>query len=171
MVATAVSYDEGPIAFRYPRGEGQGVELPETGAVLEIGKGRVVSHGERVALVSLGTRLGEVMTAAEALASHGIMPTVVDARFVKPLDTSLILNLIANHEAMITIEEGSIGGFGSHVAQFVSEHGVFDAGFKFRSMILPDRYLDHGRPADMYAKAGRNAAAIEAKVLALLGLS
>ncbi|MEL6313572.1 MAG: 1-deoxy-D-xylulose-5-phosphate synthase [Pseudomonadota bacterium] len=171
MVATAVSYHAGPIAFRYPRGEGQGVELPDTGETLEIGKGRVVSQGAQIALVSLGTRLGEVMTAAEALAAHGVTPTVVDARFVKPLDTSLILNLIANHEAMITIEEGSIGGFGSHVAQFLSEQRVFDGGFKFRSMILPDRYLDHGRPTDMYATAGLNAAAIEAKVLALLGQS
>ncbi|MEL7011930.1 MAG: transketolase C-terminal domain-containing protein [Pseudomonadota bacterium] len=128
----------------------------------------MVSQGERIALLSLGTRLGEVMTAAEALASHGVIPTVVDARFAKPLDTGLILELVATHEAIITIEEGSIGGFGSHVAQFLSDEGVFDRGFKFRSMILPDRYLDHGRPSDMYATAGLNAAAIEAKVLALL---
>ncbi|MAY85275.1 MAG: 1-deoxy-D-xylulose-5-phosphate synthase [Pseudooceanicola sp.] len=171
MVATAAAHDEGPIAFRYPRGEGTGVELPEKGEVLEIGKGRIVREGARVAILSFGTRLAEVEQAAEALAARGISPTVADARFAKPLDRDLILRLAADHEALITIEEGAIGGFGSHVAQLLAEAGQFDSGLKFRSMVLPDTFIDHASPADMYASAGMNAADIEAKVLDVLGVA
>jgi len=171
MVATAVAHDDGPIAFRYPRGEGVGVEMPERGEVLEIGKGRMIREGGRVAILSFGTRLAEVETAAEALAARGISPTVADARFAKPLDRELILALAAEHEALITIEEGAVGGFGSHVAQLLAEAGVFDSGLKFRSMVLPDIFIDQASPADMYAVAGMNAAQIEAKVLDVLGVA
>ncbi|WP_136636262.1 1-deoxy-D-xylulose-5-phosphate synthase [Pseudooceanicola onchidii] len=171
MVATAHAHDDGPIAFRYPRGEGVGVELPEKGTPLEIGKGRMVQDGARVAILSFGTRLSEVMTASEALEAKGIRPTVADARFAKPLDRDLILQLAADHEALITIEEGAIGGFGSHVAQLLSDEGIFDAGLKFRSMVLPDIFIDQASPADMYAVAGMNASDIEAKVLDVLGVA
>ena len=171
MVATAVAHDDGPIAFRYPRGEGVGVELPERGTPLEIGKGRIIQEGKRVAILSFGTRLEEVRKAAEALAARGISPTIADARFAKPLDTDMILDLAANHEALITIEEGAIGGFGSHVAQLLAENGVFDHGLKYRSMVLPDTFIDHASPADMYADAAMNADHIEAKVLDTLGIA
>ncbi len=171
MIATAVAHDSGPIAFRYPRGEGVGVELPERGEVLEIGKGRIIREGSRVALLSFGTRLAEVQKAAEALAARGIAPSVADARFAKPLDRDLILSLAAEHEALITIEEGAVGGFGSHVAQLLAEEGVFDTGLKFRSMVLPDIFIDQSSPEDMYAVAGMNAAQIEAKVLEVLGVA
>ncbi len=171
MVATAAAHDEGPIAFRYPRGEGMGVEMPERGEVLEIGKGRMIAEGSRVAILSFGTRLGEVLKAAEALRARGITPTIADARFAKPLDEAMILDLVANHEALITIEEGAIGGFASHVAQLLAEHGVFDRGFKFRSMVLPDIFIDQASPADMYAVAGLGAAEIEAKVLDVLDIA
>lgn len=171
MVATAAAHDEGPIAFRYPRGEGMGVEMPEAGVPLEIGKGRIVAEGARVAILSYGTRLAEVLKAREALAARGLAPTVADARFVKPLDTELILRLVAEHEAILTIEEGAIGGFGSHVAQFLAENGVFDRGFRFRSMVLPDTFIDHASPEDMYRSAGMNAPEIEAKVLEMLGVA
>ena len=171
MVATAVAHDTGPIAFRYPRGEGQGVDMPESGEVLEIGKGRMIREGARVAILSFGTRLGEVLTACEALSARGITPTVADARFAKPLDTDLITRLARDHEALITIEEGAVGGFGSHVAQFLAEEGVFDTGLKFRSMVLPDIFIDQASPADMYAVAGMNAPQIEAKVLEVLGIA
>ena len=170
MVATAAAHDEGPIAFRYPRGEGVGVEMPEAGVPLEIGKGRMIREGGRVALLSFGTRLKEVLEAAEALEARGISPTVADARFAKPLDRELILRLAAEHEALITIEEGAIGGFGSHVAQLLAEEGVFDHGLKYRSMVLPDIFIDQASPADMYAVAKLNAADIEAKVLDVLGV-
>ncbi len=171
MVATAAAHDDGPIAFRYPRGEGVGVDLPERGEVLEIGKGRVIQKGARVALLSFGTRLAEVQKAAEALSARGITPTIADARFAKPLDRELILDLAANHEALITIEEGAIGGFGSHVAQLLADEGVFDHGLKYRSMVLPDIFIDQASPADMYAVAGMNAEQIEAKVLSVLGIA
>ena len=171
MIATAAAHDEGPIAFRYPRGEGVGIDLPERGEVLEIGKGRMIQKGARVALLSFGTRLAEVQKAAEALAARGITPTVADARFAKPLDRDLILNLAADHEALITIEEGAIGGFGSHVAQLLAEEGVFDSGLKYRSMVLPDTFIDQANPADMYAVAGMNAEQIEARVLSILGVA
>lgn len=171
MVATAAAYDDGPIAFRFPRGEGVGVEIPEKPETLEIGKGRLIQKGSKVAILSFGTRLGEVRTACEALAAKGITPTVADARFAKPLDHDMILDLAANHDAMITIEEGAVGGFGSHVAQLLSEQGVFDNGFKFRSMVLPDNFIDQAGPRDMYDIAGLNADDIEAKVLDVLGVA
>lgn len=171
MVATAAAHDEGPIAFRYPRGEGVGVELPERGQVLEIGKGRVVQQGKRVAILSFGTRLEAVMRACESLALKGITPTVADARFAKPLDHDLIRDLAANHEALITIEEGAIGGFGSHVSDFLANEGVFDRGFKYRSMVLPDTFIDQSTPEDMYATAGLNASDIEKRVLDALGVT
>ena len=170
MVATAVAHDEGPIAFRFPRGEGVGVEMPEAPEPLEIGKGRIVREGARVALLSFGARLQEVLAAAEALAAKGIAPTVADARFAKPLDEALILGLAEDHEALITVEEGAVGGFGSHVAQLLAERGVFDHGLKYRSMVLPDIFIDQASPRDMYAVAGLNAGDIEAKVLAVLGV-
>ncbi len=171
MVATAAAHDEGPIAFRYPRGEGVGVDLPEHGEVLEIGKGRIIRDGGRVAILSFGTRLGEVQKAAESLDARGISATIADARFAKPLDRDLILDLAHNHEALISIEEGAIGGFGSHVAQLLAEEGVFDTGLKFRSMVLPDTFIDQASPADMYAVAKLDAEHIEAKVLETLGVA
>ena len=171
MVATAAAHSDGPIAFRFPRGEGVGVDLPDHGEILEIGKGRIIQTGNRVAILSFGTRLGEVKTAAEALAARGITPTIADARFAKPLDRDLILQLATDHEALITIEEGAIGGFGSHVAQLLAEEGIFDSGLKYRSMVLPDIFVDQANPADMYAVAGMNAADIERKVLKVLGVA
>ncbi|WP_299700431.1 1-deoxy-D-xylulose-5-phosphate synthase [uncultured Tateyamaria sp.] len=171
MVATAAAHDDGPIAFRFPRGEGTGVDMPERGEPLEIGKGRMIQTGKGVALLSFGTRLEEVQKAAENLTAKGITPTIADARFAKPLDRDLILDLAANHEALITIEEGAVGGFGSHVAQLLAEEGVFDTGLKYRSMVLPDIFIDQASPADMYAVAGMNAEQIEAKVLNVLGVT
>ena len=171
MVATAAAHDDGPIAFRFPRGEGKGVDMPERGIPLEIGKGRIIAEGSRVAILSFGTRLAEVEAAAEALSAKGITPTIADARFAKPLDRDMILDLAANHEALITIEEGAVGGFGSHVAQLLSDEGVFDHGLKYRSMVLPDIFIDQASPADMYAVAGMNAEHIEAKVLDVLGIA
>ena len=171
MVATAAAHDTGPIAFRFPRGEGTGVDLPEKGEVLEIGKGRMIREGKDVALLSFGTRLAEVEKAAEALAPRGITPTIADARFAKPLDRDLILSLATTHGALITIEEGSVGGFGSHVAQLLAEEGIFDSGLKYRSMVLPDTFIDQASPADMYAVAQLNAEHIEAKVIDVLGLN
>ncbi len=168
MVATAVAHNAGPIAFRYPRGEGVGVELPDRGEVLEIGKGRIVRQGHRVALLSFGTRLAEVQKAAEALGAHGITPTVADARFAKPLDRDMIMDLAGTHEVLVTIEEGAIGGFGSHVAQLLAEEGVFDTGLRYRSMVLPDVFIDQASPAEMYAQAGLDARQIEEKILSLL---
>ena len=157
MVATAASINDRPSAFRYPRGEGVGVLIPERGEVLEIGKGRIIQKGSRVAILSFGTRLQEVQKAAENLAAKGIHPTIADARFAKPLDHEMILDLVADHEALITIEEGAVGGFGSHVAQFLADKGVFDRGLKFRSMVLPDIFIDHNSPKAMYDIAGMNA--------------
>lgn len=171
MVATAVAYNDGPIAFRYPRGEGRGVDMPERGEVLPIGKGRVLRSGGTVALLSFGTRLGEVLTACEALEAKGITPTVADARFAKPLDRDLILSLAAEHEALITIEEGAVGGFGSHVAQLLAEAAVFDRGLKYRSMVLSDVFIDQASPDAMYRMAGLDAAQIERKVLDVLGVA
>ncbi|WP_212522823.1 1-deoxy-D-xylulose-5-phosphate synthase [Actibacterium sp. MT2.3-13A] len=171
MVATAAAHDAGPIAFRYPRGEGVGVELPERGEVLEIGKARMIQQGARVAILSFGTRLKEVMKASEALTARGITPTVADARFAKPLDEELILRLAAEHEALITIEEGAVGGFGSHVAHLLAEHGVFDHGLRFRSMELPDVFVDQATQDEMYDVARMSAADIEAKVLEVLGVA
>jgi 1-deoxy-D-xylulose-5-phosphate synthase len=170
MVATAAAHDDGPIAFRFPRGEGVGVEMPERGVPLEIGKGRMVRQGKGVAVLSFGTRLSEVMKAAEALEGRGISLTVADARFAKPLDRDLILDLAESHEALITIEEGAVGGFGSHVAQLLADEGVFDKGLRFRSMVLPDSFIDQASAEDMYAVAQMNADHIEAKVLDVLGV-
>ena len=170
MVATAVEYSDGPIAFRYPRGNGVGCDLPSIGKPIEIGKGRIVTAGNTVSLLSFGTRLPEVLKASETLKLKGISPTIIDARFAKPLDEKLIIDLVENHEAIITIEEGSIGGFGSHVQQFLFEQGVFDKGFKFRSMVLPDVFIEQSSPEDMYHQAGLNASHIEDMVLSLLGL-
>lgn len=171
MVATAAAHNDGPIAFRYPRGEGTGVDMPARGVPLEIGRGRMVREGNRVAILSFGTRLPEVLKAAEALTARGLPPTVADARFAKPLDRDLILNLARNHQALITIEEGAIGGFGSHVAHLLAEEGVFDTGLKFRSMVLPDTFIDQASPEAMYRVAGMEAAQIEAKVLGVLGVA
>ncbi len=171
MVATAVAHDEGPIAFRFPRGEGVGCEMPARGVPLEIGRGRIIREGARVAILSFGTRLAEVLKAAEALAQRGMAPTVMDARFAKPLDRDLILNAARHHEALITVEEGAIGGFGSHVAQLLAEEGVFDRGLKYRSMVLPDVFIDQASPERMYQVAGMDAAQIEAKVLDTLGVA
>ncbi len=171
MVATAAAHDDGPIAFRYPRGEGTGVDLPERGIPLEIGKGRMIAQGARVAILSFGTRLSEVMKAREALIARGIEPTVADARFAKPLDRDLILRLARDHEALITIEEGALGGFGSHVANLLLEEGALDGGLKFRQMVLPDTFIDHADAKAMYRDAGMNAADIETKVLEVLGVA
>jgi 1-deoxy-D-xylulose-5-phosphate synthase len=171
MVATAVAHDDGPIAFRFPRGDGVGCDMPTRGVPLEIGKGRVIREGARAAILSLGTRLSEVLKAAEALAQRGIAPTVIDARFAKPLDRDLILNAARHHEALITVEEGAVGGFGSHVAQLLADEGVFDRGLKFRSMVLPDIFIDQASPERMYQVAGMDAAQIEAKVLQALGVA
>ena len=171
MVATAAAHEGGPIAFRYPRGEGMGVDMPAKGVPLQIGKGRILREGSRVALLSFGTHLNEVLQAAELLAAAGLSPTVADARFAKPLDRDLILNLARNHEALITIEEGAIGGFASHVAQLLAEQGIFDRGLKFRSMVLPDIFIDQASPESMYRVAGMAPAQIEAKVLETLGVA
>ncbi len=169
MVATAVAYNDGPIAFRYPRGEGVGVEMPEVGIALEIGRGRVLVEGSRVAIISLGTRLAESLKAAEELEAHGLPTTVADARFAKPIDRDLIRRLAASHDVVITIEEGSIGGFGSQVQQLLSDDGAFDAGLKFRSMIFPDYYVDHDKPERQMARIGLDAKGIVAKAMSALG--
>ncbi len=171
MVATAAAHDDGPIAFRFPRGDGTGCEMPAAGVPLEIGRGRLIREGNRVAILSFGTRLAEVLKAAEGLAARGLSPTVVDARFAKPLDRDLILNLARNHEALITVEEGAVGGFGSHVAQLLADEGVFDRGLKYRSMVLPDIFIDQASPDRMYQVAGMDAAQIEARVLHTLGVA
>jgi 1-deoxy-D-xylulose-5-phosphate synthase len=171
MVATAAAYDKGPIAFRFPRGEGVGCEMPAKGTPLEIGKGRLLQEGSSVAILSFGTRLAEVLKAAEALGARGITPTIADARFAKPLDRQLILDLAARHDVLLTVEEGAIGGFGSHVAHLLAEEGVFDRGLKYRSLVLPDTFIDQASPEAMYRIAGMDAAQIEAKVLALLGVA
>jgi 1-deoxy-D-xylulose-5-phosphate synthase len=170
MVATAAAHDDGPIAFRFPRGEGVGCDLPERGAPLEIGKGRMIHEGSRVAILSFGARLAEVEAAREKLMARGITPTVADARFAKPLDRDLILQLARDHEALITIEEGAVGGFGSHVAQLLAENAVFDTGLRFRSMVLPDAFIDQAGPHQMYADAGLNSGDIERRVLSVLGV-
>jgi 1-deoxy-D-xylulose-5-phosphate synthase len=165
MVATAAAIDDRPSAFRYPRGDGVGLQLPEIGTPLEIGRGRLIRQGNTVALLSLGGRLADCMKAADVLAAHGVSTTIVDARFAKPLDTDLVLRLARNHELLITVEEGSIGGFGSHVAQLLSDKGALDqTGFKLRSLALPDVFIEHDSPPAMYARAGLDANGIVAKV-------
>jgi 1-deoxy-D-xylulose-5-phosphate synthase len=169
MVATAAAIDDRPSALRFPRGDGVGVTMPEEGIPLEIGKGRIVREGSKVALLSYGTRLGECLKAAEELAGFGLSTTVADARFAKPLDTDLVLRLAREHEVLVTIEEGAIGGFAAHVMQKLAENGGLENGLKIRSMILPDIFLDHDSPAAMYAKAGLDAKGIVAKVFEALG--
>jgi 1-deoxy-D-xylulose-5-phosphate synthase len=170
MVATAAKIDDRPSALRYPRGDGVGVEMPTVGVPLEIGRGRIITEGTTVALLSLGTRLAECTKAAEILATHGISTTVADARFAKPLDTDLILRLAREHELLVTVEEGAIGGFGAHVMQFLAEVGAMDrTNFKVRSMILPDVFIDHDSPPAMYAKAALDANGIVAKVFDVFG--
>jgi 1-deoxy-D-xylulose-5-phosphate synthase len=169
MVATAAAIDDRPSAFRYPRGEGAGVPMPEEGKPLEIGKGRIMREGSKVALLSFGARLSECLTAADELAAYGLSTTVADARFAKPLDTDLVLRLARDHEVLVTIEEGAIGGFGSYVLQTLAEHGALDAGLKVRSMVLPDVFLDQDSPAAQYATAGLDARGIVTKVFEALG--
>ena len=169
MISTAVAIDDRPSAGRYPRGEGLGVDMPSEGKPLEIGKGRVLREGHKVALLSFGARLGECLKAADELAALGLSTTVADARFAKPLDTDLVLRLARNHEVLITIEEGSVGGFGSYVLQTLADHGALDGRVKVRSMVLPDTFIDQDTPAAMYAKAGLDAPGIVAKVFEALG--
>jgi 1-deoxy-D-xylulose-5-phosphate synthase len=169
MVATAAAIDDRPSAFRYPRGEGLGVPMPDEGQPLEIGKGRIVREGHKVALLSFGARLGECLKAADELAALGLSTTVADARFAKPLDTDLVLRLAREHEVLVTIEEGAIGGFGSYVLQALAEAGALDRGLQVRCMVLPDVFLDQDTPAAMYAKAGLDAKGIVAKVFEALG--
>ncbi len=171
MTATAAAYDEGPIAYRYPRGEGVGVDLPQIGKVLEIGKGRIVREGTKVAILSLGTRLAEALKAADALETFGLSTTVADARFAKPLDHDLIRQLARHHEIVVTIEEGSRGGFGAWVLHYMTDEGLLDGGLKARTMTLPDRYQDHNSPAKMYEEARLNAPHIVEAVLRALGRS
>ncbi len=169
MVATQVALDDAPSALRYPRGEGRGVEMPEVGVPLPIGKGRIMREGSKVALLSFGARLGECLKAADELETLGLSATVADARFMKPLDLDMILKLAREHEVLITIEEGSIGGFGTHVLQTLADHGVLDRGLRVRNMVLPDTFIDHDSPAAMYAQAGLDAKGIVAKVFEALG--
>jgi 1-deoxy-D-xylulose-5-phosphate synthase len=169
MVATQAIIDDRPSALRYPRGEGVGVDLPAEGVPLEIGKGRIVREGSKVALLSFGTRLAECLKAADQLATFGLSTTVADARFAKPLDEGLIRNLAAHHEVLVTVEEGSIGGFGSQVLQFLSQEGLLDRGLRVRTKVLPDVFLDHGKPEAMYEAAGLNASGIVQTVFAALG--
>ncbi|WP_349359735.1 1-deoxy-D-xylulose-5-phosphate synthase [Stappia sp.] len=171
MVATAAAYDEGPVSFRYPRGEGMGVDLPERGEVLEIGRGRVLREGSKVALLSFGGRLRECLLAADELDAAGLSTTVADARFAKPLDTDLILRLAREHEVLILIEEGSVGGFASHVLQLLASRGALDAGLKVRPMCLPDRFLDQDKPERMYKDAGLDAEGILKTAFEALGAS
>jgi 1-deoxy-D-xylulose-5-phosphate synthase len=169
MVATARAIDDRPSAFRYPRGEGMGVERPEEGVPLAIGKGRIVREGTAVAILSLGTRLSEALKAADQLAAMGLSTTVADARFMKPLDRELIGRLAKEHEVLVTVEEGSIGGFGSHVLQHLAETGLLDRGLKVRTLAMPDVFIDHDAPARMYEKAGLAAPDIVRTALAALG--
>ena len=177
MVATAAAHDQGPIALRYPRGEGVGVEMPERGTPLEIGKGRVLRRGRRVALLSLGGRLQACLDAATELLARGISTTVADARFAKPLDTALLHELMTGHELLVTIEEGSIGGFGSQVQQHLLDQGLLDVtpdqqgNARLRSMILPDQFQEHGTPKGQYAEAGLDADSIVRRVVELLETS
>lgn len=168
MTHTAVLHDSGPIALRYPRGNGTGVALPEVAERLEIGKGRIVRQGHKVAILSLGTRLGEALRAAEALEARGLSTTVADLRFAKPLDEDLIRKLLTTHEVAVTIEEASVGGLGAHVLTFASDSGLIDAGLKLRTMRLPDLFQDQDKPEVQYAQAGLDADAIVDTVLKAL---
>jgi 1-deoxy-D-xylulose-5-phosphate synthase len=169
MVRTAAAYDDGPISFRYPRGNGVGVDLPERGSILEIGKGRILKEGTKVALLSFGTRLHDCLLAAEELGAAGLSTTVADARFAKPLDEDLIRRLARSHEVLVTVEEGAIGGFASHVLQFLAHEGLLDNGLKVRPLVLPDAFIDHAKPEKMIADAGLDAAGIVRTVFVALG--
>jgi 1-deoxy-D-xylulose-5-phosphate synthase len=169
MVATAAAIDDRPSAVRYPRGEGLGVPMPDEGKPLEIGKGRIVQEGHKVALLSYGGRLGECLTAAKELKALGLSATVADARFAKPLDVELLTRLVRNHEVLVTVEEGAIGGFGAYVLQALAEHGLIERGLRVRCMVLPDRFIDQDSPNAMYAQAGLDAKGIVAKVFEALG--
>jgi|TARA_B000000565_G_C23607776_1_gene309854 1-deoxy-D-xylulose-5-phosphate synthase len=168
MINTSVEINDKPSAFRYPRGNGIGLELPNISEKIQIGKGRVIKEGKKVAILNFGARLNECMMAEENLSKKGINPTIVDARFAKPLDHNLIWQLATNHEAIISIEEGAIGGFGSHVNQFLNDNNLLDSNLKFRSMILPDKFIDHDKPEKMYKVAGLDASSIENKILEIL---
>jgi 1-deoxy-D-xylulose-5-phosphate synthase len=170
MVATAAAIDDRPSAFRYPRGEGLGLEMPAVNEPLEIGKGRIVREGTSVAIISFGTRLAESLKAADLLAARGLSATVADARFAKPLDIDLILRLAREHEAVVTVEEGAMGGFGAFVLQALAEHGALDRGLKIRTLMLPDVFQDQDKPDVMYAQAGLDADGIVAGALSALGL-
>ncbi|MEX0408974.1 1-deoxy-D-xylulose-5-phosphate synthase [Aquibium sp. LZ166] len=169
MVRTAVEHGDGPIAFRYPRGNGVGVDMPERGIALTIGKGRIMREGTKVALLSLGTRLADCLAAAEELDAAGLSTTVADARFAKPLDRDMIARLAREHEVLITVEEGSVGGFGSHVLHFLAHEGLLDNGLKVRPLVLPDEFTDQAKPESMYANAGLDTAGIVRAVFAALG--
>jgi 1-deoxy-D-xylulose-5-phosphate synthase len=169
MVATSAAIDDRPSAFRYPRGEGTGILMPERGSVLQLGKGRIVREGSKVAILSFGARLQEALRAADELAARGLSTTVADARFCKPLDVDLVRQLARHHEVLITLEEGSVGGFGSHVLQFLSHDGLLDNGLKIRPLVLPDRFIDHESPMKQYDEAGLNAPQIVAMALSALG--
>ena len=169
MVRTAAAYDDGPIAFRYPRGNGVGVDMPERGQILEIGKGRIVKEGTKVALLSFGTRLQDCLLAAEELDAAGLSTTVADARFAKPLDHDLIRRLAREHEVLVTVEEGAIGGFASHVLQFLAHEGLLDSGLKVRPLVLPDIFIEQAKPEKMYADAGLDARRHRPTVFAALG--
>ena len=168
MINTSVNINDKPSAFRYPRGNGIGVNLPSIDETIEIGKGRIIKEGNKIAIVNFGARLSECLIAEENLKKKGINITLIDARFAKPLDENLIWQLAIDHEALITIEEGSIGGFGSHVSQFLSDKNLLDNNLKYRSMILPDRFIDHDKPNLMYKQAGLDANSIESKVMDIL---
>ncbi|MBK1677258.1 1-deoxy-D-xylulose-5-phosphate synthase, partial [Rhodospirillum rubrum] len=170
MVVTAAGHDSGPIALRYPRGEGVGVEIPEAPEPLAIGKGRIVREGKGVALLSIGTRLQSCLEACEILAARGLTPTVADARFLKPFDEELVADLAARHEVLIVVEEGSIGGFCSHVATWLANQGLLDGGLKLRALHIPDRFFEHDKPEVQCAKAGIDAQAITTAVLDALKL-
>jgi 1-deoxy-D-xylulose-5-phosphate synthase len=169
MTATAAAIDDGPSAFRYPRGEGTGVEIPEILLPLEIGKGRIVREGSAVAILSFGTRMTESLLAAERLGAMGLPTTVADARFAKPLDHDLIRQLARHHEVLITIEEGAMGGFGAFVLHFLAQDGLLDRGLKVRTLTLPDIFQEHDKPELQYALAGLDANGIVETVLAALG--
>jgi 1-deoxy-D-xylulose-5-phosphate synthase len=171
MVATQVAIDDRPSALRYPRGEGIGLALPARGEILPIGKGRIVREGSKVAILSYGARLQECLKAADELGARGLSTTVADARFCKPLDTDLVRRLAAEHEVLVTIEEGAIGGFASHVLHYLATTGLLDTGLKIRPMILPDKLIDHDKPQLQYDVAGLNAKHIVATALAALGQS
>ncbi|MCZ2203881.1 1-deoxy-D-xylulose-5-phosphate synthase [Bartonella sp. A05] len=169
MVRTAAAYDQGPISFRYPRGEGVGIDLPQRGKILEIGKGRVLCEGNRIALVCFGTRLSEVLKAADELAAEGLSTTVADARFAKPLDKDLMSRLAREHEVLVTVEEGAMGGFGAHLLQFLAQEGLLDHGLKVRTLTFPDEYLSHGSPDKVLSRIGLDATGIVNTVFTVLG--